>query len=365
MTGSMPDVVGTCVVLGVPVDDVTLDEAVDLIAGMVGRGRSTGSTHQVATVNVDFVVNALRNRDVLEILQRSDLSIPDGMPVVWASKVFGTPLRGRTTGIDLMPALASRAASDGLRIVLFGGAPGVAESAAELLRRDHPGVDIAAVDAPMVSGSGKFADDAAGATALDAIRACDPDVLCVALGNPKQERWITRYRADVGAPVAIGVGGSLDFLTGTTRRAPAWMQRSGLEWLHRAASEPQRLLGRYARDFRIYLPGVVGQAWRGRRRAQAIAPQVVVADDATVVRVGGPLPTSGPDVLGSQRLQEGGALLIDLAAAGPLDNATVSVLIGLVRSARRVGAFVEVKHVPRQVRPGGSSTGLRAMIGCP
>ncbi|MET0143886.1 MAG: WecB/TagA/CpsF family glycosyltransferase [Ilumatobacteraceae bacterium] len=353
----------TCVLLGVPVDDVTLDEAVGAVAAMVEHGRATGRVHQVATVNVDFLVNATEHGDLLEILQRSDLSIPDGMPVVWASRVLGSPLRERTTGIDLLPAIAGRAARDGHRVVLFGGAPGVAAQAADLLRDRYPGLDVTPIEAPVIGPDGVVA--AGAVDPLPAIRDCRPDIVCVALGNPKQEHWIARHGEAVGAPVAIGIGGSLDFLTGVTRRAPAWMQRSGLEWLHRAVSEPRRLIRRYARDFRVFLPGVARQAWQGRRRAEAIAPTLDVLDgpdgEVPVVRLTGPLPAASPETFVASRLRGGLPVTIDLARAGRLDNVTVSTLVGLVRRGRRTGAPVDVVHVPRDVRAGGTR-GLGALL---
>ncbi|MET0147162.1 MAG: WecB/TagA/CpsF family glycosyltransferase [Ilumatobacteraceae bacterium] len=342
----------TCVLMGVPVDDVTLTEAVDRISAMVATGRSTGRVHQVATVNVDFVVNAASDPMLLEVLQRSDMTIPDGMPLVWASRWLGCPLRARTTGIDLLPAVAERAAADGHRIVFFGGAPGVADRAADILRQRFAGVSIDVVAAPNVAPDGSMDPEV-----LPALAACGADIVCVALGNPKQEHWIARHGEAVGAPVAIGIGGSLDFLTGVTRRAPAWMQRSGLEWLHRAVSEPRRLIGRYARDFRVFLPGVARQAWRGRRRAEAIAPTLDGLDgEVPVVRLTGPLPASGPETFVASRLRAGLPVTIDLARAGRLDNVTLSTLVGLVRRGRRTGAHVDVVHVPRDVRAGGTRT---------
>ncbi len=236
--------------LGAPVDDVTVEEAVDRIAAMVVDGRASGRVHQVVTVNVDFVVNAQGDRDLLAILRRADLAIPDGMPLVWGSRLLGTPIRERATGVELLPALVERAASDDLRVCLFGAAPGVAARAADLLVARYPGATVVGLEAPAVGRDGSM--DPSG---LAPLRAVDADIVGVALGNPKQEHWIARHGAAVGCPVFIGIGGTLDFLTGETTRAPAWMQRAGLEWLHRAMSEPRRLAMRYAKDIVVYLPG--------------------------------------------------------------------------------------------------------------
>lgn len=332
--------------LGVPVDDVTVADAVDRIAAMVEDGRSTGRTHQVATVNVDFVVNAVGDVRLLDILQRSDLAIPDGMPLVWASQLMGSPLRERTTGIDLVPAIVRRAAADGHRVVFFGAAPGVAARAAQIMADRDPGVTISAIEGPMVGPDGTMEAEA-GAAVLAEIRAGRPDIVCVALGNPKQERWIERHGATVGAPVYVGVGGSLDFITGVTRRAPVWMQRSGLEWLHRAASEPRRLVGRYARDGRVFVPRVLAQAWRGRRRGPAVAPVVAEASGGSVtLRLLGPLPAAHHEPLILACLRSGRSLTVDTSALGELDNVTAAALVALVRQGRRTGAVVDVVAVP-------------------
>ena len=135
--------------VGVPVDDVTLEEAVERCGELVEIGRATGQTHQVTTVNVDFLLTAGRHPSVRKILQSSDLAIPDGMPVVWGSRLLGTRLRQRVAGADLVPALAECAARRGYRIYLFGSAPGVAEEAAELLSKEHPGAVVVGAGGPM------------------------------------------------------------------------------------------------------------------------------------------------------------------------------------------------------------------------
>jgi N-acetylglucosaminyldiphosphoundecaprenol N-acetyl-beta-D-mannosaminyltransferase len=247
-------------ILGVPIDDVTMEEAVERITGFVETGRETRRAAQVATVNVDFVVQATRNPALMDILHRTALSIPDGMPLVWGSRLLGTPLRERVAGADLVPALAQRGAAAGMRIYLFGAAPGVAEHAASLLAERFPGLDVTGDEGARVSPSGEMEP-----AALEPIVAFRPDIVCVALGNPKQEFWIERYAAAVGASVYIGVGGTLDLLVGEKRRAPGWVQRAGLEWVFRAAQEPRRLAGRYAKDLVVFLPKLARQVCTERR----------------------------------------------------------------------------------------------------
>jgi N-acetylglucosaminyldiphosphoundecaprenol N-acetyl-beta-D-mannosaminyltransferase len=301
------------VLLGTPIDDVTLPESLDLVAAMVERGRATGRTHQIATVNVDFVVNAAADDALRSIMRTTDLSIPDGMGIVWGARLVRTPIRERSAGADLVPALAERAARDGWRVCLFGGAPGVADRAAEVLRERAPGVDVVVGPAPMVAADGSM-DPAV----VDELRAVQADVIGVALGNPKQERWIATYGRAVGAPVCIGIGGTLDFLTGTTRRAPMWMQRSGLEWIHRALSEPRRLIGRYAHDLWVFGPALARQMWTGRRHRHAGA--LLVDGDPAAGR-----PCS-----------------IELAGLRRLDNAAAAQLVAVQRTARLAGGTVSV-----------------------
>lgn len=268
----------------VPVDDVTMEEAVTAIEALVADGRASDRWHQVATVNVDFVVNAIADDEVLGILQRTSLSIPDGMPLLWAARALGVSLRERVAGADLIPALAARSAETGLSLYFFGSAPGIAEQAAERLHAQHPGARITGESGPMMRSI-----DEMDRSVLDDIRRADPDIVCVALGNPKQERWIARYGPELGVPVLIGVGGTFDFLVGGRRRAPGWMQRSGLEWVYRALQEPRRLGPRYAKDFVVLGPRVVRQWWRERRTPPTDIPsrpvrreggRIVIAADA-------------------------------------------------------------------------------------
>jgi N-acetylglucosaminyldiphosphoundecaprenol N-acetyl-beta-D-mannosaminyltransferase len=347
------------VLLGAPVDDVTIAEAVDRIAAMVDLGRATGRVHQVATVNVDFLVNAARDVQVLELLQQTDLAIPDGMPVVWGSRLLGTPLRERTTGVDILPALVERAATAGYVVCLFGAAPGVAARAADLLRGRFDGARVVGLEAPTVASDGTM-DEAA----LDQLRSMRPDIVGVALGNPKQERWIARHGQLLGAPVLIGIGGTLDFLTGVTRRAPPWMQRAGFEWLHRAASEPRRLVGRYARDLVVFTPRLLAQAWQGRRRASMVIPAARVGDGGSVtIRLTGPVRSGQIDPSVVHALRDGTPLIIDVRALDRFDNLTVATIAGLVRLGRRVGAEVRIESVGPSLRESAVRLQIDAMIG--
>jgi N-acetylglucosaminyldiphosphoundecaprenol N-acetyl-beta-D-mannosaminyltransferase len=315
------------VVLGVPVDDVTMDESLERISAFVEQGRVSGRSYQVATVNVDFVVNSCADPELVTLLQRADLAIPDGMPVVWASKLIGGPLRQRVAGADLVPELAALAASRSYSMMVFGSAEGVAEKAAEILRVNNPGLIITGFGGPFFDRVTDMSDDV-----LDVIRDARPDILCVALGHPKQERWIEEYRDKIDVPVLVGVGGSLDFIVGTKARAPKWMQRVGLEWTHRFATEPRRLWKRYTRDLTVFGPRVLRQLRdMGKRPPNPPRPAVVQAGDALVLRPTGSLGMPDESLMSTLSLAvgEGARVVVDMSSVRRLDHSTASSLVSL------------------------------------
>jgi N-acetylglucosaminyldiphosphoundecaprenol N-acetyl-beta-D-mannosaminyltransferase len=235
------DLQNSVAVLGLPLANVTAEEAVEQIEQLV----LSGGTHQVATANLDFWLNSLNDVHLHRIIAGCSLVLPDGMPLVWISRLLGNPLKERVSGVDLVPMLADLSAKKGYRIYLLGGRPGVAERASTVLEAAFPGVNIVGHHAPQLVDLERMDH---GDT-LDRIRAAKPDILLVAFGNPKQEKWIRMHLRRLGVPVSIGIGGSMDILVGDINRAPKWMQRSGLEWLGRCIQEPSRLLPRYTRNF--------------------------------------------------------------------------------------------------------------------
>jgi N-acetylglucosaminyldiphosphoundecaprenol N-acetyl-beta-D-mannosaminyltransferase len=239
--------------LGIPVDKLTLESAVNEITSMA---RMRDRARLVSTLNVDFLVNSLgtalsrpRHPELLEVLRSSDLVTADGFPIVWLSRLLGRPLPGRVCGSDLTPALAERAASEGLSLFLLGGGEGVAAEAGALLEKRYPGLRIAGTAAPMIrtSGRGLAETEEDDATLLAQIHESGADILLVGLGNPKQELWFNRNRGALRTPVSIGVGGTFEFITGKTRRAPAIWQRLNLEWVYRMLQDPARLWRRYSK----------------------------------------------------------------------------------------------------------------------
>ena len=245
---------GVVKLFGIPVAKVTEEEAVArVIAFAKARNpqlstlNSQLSTKLVATLNVDFVANAVSgwpfggNDELWGYLKTADLVTADGMPIVLLSKLMRNPLPERVTGADMVPAICHRCAEEGLSVYVLGGDKDIVEAAFEKLREiNGREVRIAGIDPAFI----KLDQDQP--EIVDRINAAKPDVLFVALGNPKQELWMGRNRAKLDVGVMIGVGGTFNFIAGKVKRAPKWMQRCGLEWIYRILQEPGRPWRRYA-----------------------------------------------------------------------------------------------------------------------
>lgn len=194
--------------------------------------RDDGRTRLVVTANPIMVMLALRDREFMDILSGADLLVPDGVGILWAAKKKGCPLPERVTGVDLTRYLLGRRPAP--RLFLLGSKPGVAEKACRKIEKDNPGAKICGFH------HGYFrASEEDGV--VDAIRAARPDVVLAGMGSPRQEKFVWKHRADLGAKAAIGVGGVLDVLSGESARAPDAVQKAGLEWLYRLIREPKRL----------------------------------------------------------------------------------------------------------------------------
>lgn len=220
-------------ILGVPVDDVTLPESIAQIRDWIGSGGVR--LRQIVTVNPEFIVAAHRSAEFGDVLERADLATADGVGVMLAARLLGQPLRARVTGVDLVEALAT-AGSPVARLFLLGAAPGVAERAAAALAARSPGC--------VVSGTwpgSPHPDDAQ--EIMERIRAAGANVLLVAFGAPTQDLWIDRHRTELaacGIVVAMGIGGTLDYLAGAVPRAPGAIRCLGFEWLYRLIRQPWR-----------------------------------------------------------------------------------------------------------------------------
>ncbi|MGD8488855.1 MAG: WecB/TagA/CpsF family glycosyltransferase [Anaerolineae bacterium] len=216
-------------ILGVRVDKVSYKDLLEQVDAFV----ASGQPHQIVTVNPEMILAACDDGAFQQVLNRSELNVADGVGVTLAARWLGQPLPERVTGSDGIYRLAAHCAARGYRPFLLGAAPGVAETAGQRLVERYPGLEVAGTYA----GSPWLEEED---SIIARVRAVSPDLLLVAYGVPAEELWIARNRERLGVPVMVGVGGSFDFVAGVTQRAPPWMRRMGLEWLHRLAREPWR-----------------------------------------------------------------------------------------------------------------------------
>jgi N-acetylglucosaminyldiphosphoundecaprenol N-acetyl-beta-D-mannosaminyltransferase len=225
-------------VLGVPIALTDYSDALDVMDGMIAR-RQQG---YVCAVAVHAVMVAQEDAGMREALLGSSLTVPDGMPIVWAANALGGELDDRVYGPDLMLRYSERCAERGHRVFLYGGRDqGSLQQLALNLRLKFPGIKIVGgYSPPFRPLTGEEESSVA-----DQINAARPDVVWVGIGVPKQEKWMARMRDRIDAPVMAAVGAAFDFHAGRVSQAPSWMQDRGLEWTYRIAQEPRRLLPRY------------------------------------------------------------------------------------------------------------------------
>ena len=216
-------------ILGVNVDAVTMAEAV----AHVTAAMDVRANVMIATANAEMIMRATHDEELRDILNAAALVVPDGAGTVWAARHLGHAMPERVAGYDLAQELLRRAPAEGRRIYFFGAAPGVAEKAKEKAEQLYPGIEIVGV-------RNGFFSPADNAAIIAEIREARPDLLLVALGVPKQEKWIAAHLAALDVPAAIGVGGTLDVMAGVMKRAPYWMQKAKLEWLFRGLMQPKR-----------------------------------------------------------------------------------------------------------------------------
>lgn len=213
-------------ILGVRVHTLEIDQVIARIEEYL----ASGQPHHLVTVNPEFLVQAQALPEFKAVLNQADLAVADGVGLVWAARMLGYGSLPRVPGVDLIEGLA---ALRRYRVFLLGGWPGVAEAAAAVLLERHPGLVIAGAYA----GSPAREEEKA---IIARVRSATPDVLLVAYGAPDQDLWIHRNLHALGVPLAAGVGGSFDFISGRVARAPGWMRRVGLEWLFRLITQPWR-----------------------------------------------------------------------------------------------------------------------------
>lgn len=228
-------------ICGLRVDSVTMDEALAAVEQAI-----IGSTPCfVVTPNADVIVKFQDDRDFREIYSKAYLVLPDGMPLLWAAAFLGTPLKEKVSGSDLFIQLCAVAAAKGYKVFFLGARPGVAQKAADELKRQMPLLEICGTHSPSFVFD---KDNAESDKIVRMLQEAKPDILFVGVGSPRQEKWIYKYKDCYNIPVSISVGISFDYAAGTVKRAPQWMQRSGLEWAGRLLAEPRRLWKRYLID---------------------------------------------------------------------------------------------------------------------
>ncbi|MDD3925041.1 MAG: WecB/TagA/CpsF family glycosyltransferase [bacterium] len=220
----------TIEIMDVKVSHVNMDEALHQVEDFI----KTKRPHVVITPNAPAIMQARDDEQLKDIINRADLVTPDGAGVLLASRLLQHPLQDRVAGIDLLNAICAMAAGKGYSVYMLGSKPGVALDAADKLRARYPGLTVAGVR------DGYYDKDEEDVVIDDIVKA-SPDILFVAFGIPRQEKWIDRYKNVLGVPVCMGVGGSFDVISGRLKRAPVWMQRCGLEWVYRVAREPKRI----------------------------------------------------------------------------------------------------------------------------
>jgi N-acetylglucosaminyldiphosphoundecaprenol N-acetyl-beta-D-mannosaminyltransferase len=213
-----------------------------LLNGVLDHALHGLSTHLIATVNAQFYVLADKSLRFRQCIERAEYICADGMPIVWACKAFAGRHVPRIAGVDLIEDICRQGAPFGLRVFLLGGKPGMALRAAATLRRRYPGIQIVGVSCPELGF--ETSESALNAVLTDVSQA-KPHVLFVGLGAPKQEFFCDQYIRPLNVPVAVGIGGSFEILSGSLARAPQWMQLGGLEWAFRLSQEPGRLWKRY------------------------------------------------------------------------------------------------------------------------
>lgn len=216
-------------ILGVKVDSVTMAQAVAQVEGYMDERKNV----LIATANAEMIMRATHDEELKNILNDAALVVPDGAGTVWAAHHLGYEMPERVAGFDLAQELMRIAPSKKQKVFFFGSAPGVAEKAKAKAEELYPGIEIVGTR----DGYFKPEDEPA---IIEEIKAAQPDLLLAALGVPKQEKWLNAHLKELGVPVAIGVGGTLDVMAGVMKRAPYWMQKAKLEWLFRGLLQPKR-----------------------------------------------------------------------------------------------------------------------------
>jgi len=367
----------TIAILGIPVDNLDMEEAVDRIFSMVESYAADRVPRQVATVNVDFIVNTLawrfgriRHPELIDILRRADIVTADGMPIVWISRLMGSSLKERVAGADLVPRLAEEAAKRRKSLYFLGGREGIAAKAAEILLQRYPDLKIAGVDSPFIhvdSENLEWAGDE-DLPIIARINRSNADILLIAFGNPKQEIWFDRNRKRLTVPVSIGIGGTYEFIVGSVSRAPKWIQKAGFEWVYRITQDPVRLWKRYLVGFfkfcLMVLPAIFYYHYRRilnmhllqKSRSPSGLPEIITISAADFIKV-----IRFPDRLDSAFVEQSQEdiqmlsvrivnMIFDFSRTSFIDSTGLGYLLKLWRQSNHKSAGVYMLGVNADVR---------------
>lgn len=333
---------------GLPICNLSMDRA---IASIDSRIRSGGS-YQIATVNLDFVRHARQDANLHKVICDCAMVLPDGFPLLWAARLLGRPLKQRVTGVDLVPQLARLSHRRGYSIFLLGSTDENAQAAMRLLKERHPNVRFAGQYAPPPSSL----EEMDHTEILRRIHEAKPDILLVAFGNPKQEFWIHRHRHQLKVPISIGIGGSLEMISGAVLRAPRAVQALRLEWIYRMAQEPARLLPRYRKDFNAllrYFPKELLAHHTQREQNTSGTVELRREDGHCVVAVQGNFTG---DLCGeirdliSEAIRRCDSVTLDFAETSRVNPDGLGCLLELRRSLARHGLLLHVINVNPSVQ---------------
>ena len=331
---------------GLTIDDLSMAETIARIDSLI----SAGGVHQHVAVNVDKVVKAQRDPGLRSIINGSDVVSVDGQPVVWASRLLGRPLPERVTGIDLMERLIAHAAVAGHRLYFLGARDDVLERVVARVRLDHPGAIVAG------ARNGYWPPESDHLVATE-VASASPDVLFLALPSPAKERFLDRWKGEMGARFVMGVGGSFDVYAGAIPRAPRVLQRFGLEWLYRLIQEPRRMWRRYLVDDLRFLPILLDE-WRRTRPGRT-----VMVNSSRPGRSGGAVGTGSPGRATDRPMR---ILVVTNLYPSPTSPSFGTFVAARVEALRRAGAEVDVaanrddgvhrRTVAKYLRLAGSAT---------
>lgn len=238
-------------ILGCPVDNLTLNETIGVIGEMIRQD----VPHQHVVINADKLLKFRKDGKLKQIISNCDIINGDGMAVVWASRILGSPLKERVAGIDLMARLVELAWQRGYKLYFLGAKEEIVRRVVSIYTNKYPGLQI-------VGFRNGYWNPREESKVINDIQQVNPDILFVAISSPKKEYFLGKYLTTIGVPFAMGVGGAFDVVVGLTKRAPMWMQRTGFEWLYRLILEPSRLWRRYLIGNAIFIYLVLSELVR-------------------------------------------------------------------------------------------------------